>query len=154
MNKTPSWLEFLGYMQTLQLFSRLSVLHRTQMTLTSAGELDLLSRIALSKEPITPLQLSQQMGMKKSSISRLIMALTQQGFLQKEYCQTDKRSYFLIITETGRAELDQNYREILKPIQTLYNALGEKQFFEFLSLVEQSNHCLQTLQTTPVNKNN
>ena len=70
--KELNWIQMSDYMHTLQEFTRLAVLKQTELTTASAGEMDLLSRIYLLKSPVTPLQLSQQMKMKKSSISRII----------------------------------------------------------------------------------
>lgn len=75
-----SWTKLADSMQTIQSFSKLSALPKSNMALASPTELDLLSRIALSDTPLTPAALSDRMGMKKSAISRLIHSLGEKNF--------------------------------------------------------------------------
>lgn len=51
--------------------------------ITSAQEIDLLSRIVLSDHALTPQDLTVQMGLYKSAVSRLIDHLEKKGFLKK-----------------------------------------------------------------------
>ena len=94
--KELNWIQMSDYMHTLQEFTRLAVLKQTELTTASAGEMDLLSRIYLLKSPVTPLQLSQQMKMKKSSISRIIHHLLEKELIIKQKNELDGRSYHLI----------------------------------------------------------
>ena len=76
--------------------------------ITSAQELDLLSRIVLSDAELTPLELTVLTGLSKSAVSRLIEHLERKELLQKKYNSNDKRSYTLLCTAKGTMELERH----------------------------------------------
>ncbi len=140
--ETISWIKLADSMQTIQSFSKLSALPKSNMALASPAELDLLSRIALSDTPLTPLSLSDSMGMKKSAISRLIHSLLERNYIKKIKNPYDKRSYCLALTKIGEIELDKNYRQMLKPVSCIYHSLGEENFYLLLDLLTKANNSL------------
>ena len=141
--KELSWIQMSDYMHTLQEFTRLAVLKQTELTTASAGEMDLLSRIYLLKSPVTPLQLSQQMKMKKSSISRIIHHLLEKELIIKQKNELDGRSYHLILTQKGQEQLKQHYEQFLTPIYLLYRKMGQEQFLEFIKNIQTATCLLQ-----------
>ena len=70
-----NWIDMMNKMQELRLFCSLTVRGAKKEGLTSAQELDLLSRAVLSKVPLTPQEFSISMGLKKSAVSRLLRGL-------------------------------------------------------------------------------
>ena len=84
-----------------------------------------------------------QMGLYKSAVSRLIDHLEKKGFLKKHYCETDKRSYVLLTTETGNMELDCTYRYYLEPIYKLREVLGAESFESLTTQIQTANELLQ-----------
>ena len=141
--KKPDWLELSDYMHTLQTFHRLSLMRQSSEVLASAGEMELLSRVALSEDPLTPLELSLTMKIKKSAVSRLLAALLEEGYLKKKPSSRDKRSFTLEITPKGRAYLDENYRIFLRPVSYLYEKMGAEEFYAFLSAMEKATALLR-----------
>jgi len=91
-----TWIDMMKIMQEIRLFSTLHVRRAKKEGITSAQEMDLLSRIVLSDHALTPQDLTVHMGLCKSAVSRLIDHLEKKGFLKKHYCETDKRSYVLL----------------------------------------------------------
>ena len=87
-----TWIDMMKIMQEIRLFSTLHVRRAKKEGITSAQEMDLLSRIVLSDHALTPQDLTVHMGLCKSAVSRLIDHLEKKGFLKKHYCETDKRS--------------------------------------------------------------
>lgn len=59
-----NWIDMMNKMQELRLFCSLTVHGAKKEGLTSAQELDLLSRAVLSKVPLTPQEFSISMGLK------------------------------------------------------------------------------------------
>ena len=88
-----TWLDMMKIMQEIRLFSTLHVRRAKKEGITSAQEIDLLSRIVLSDHALTPQDLTVQMGLYKSAVSRLIDHLEKKGFLKKHYCETDKCAF-------------------------------------------------------------
>ena len=109
--------------------------------------MDLLSIIVLSAPALPPQDLTVQMGLYKSAVSRLIDHLEKKGFLKKHYCETDKRSYVLLITETGNMELDCTYRYYLEPIYKLREVLGAESFESLTTQIQTANELLQDKKT-------
>lgn len=137
------WIEMMKKMQDIRLFASLYIRRTQKGGITSAQELDLLSRIVLSDIPLTPQELSERMGLNKSAISRLIERLERKGFFEKQYNSKDKRSYSLHITEKGNQELLQTYRYYLEPIYELRRAIGEELFMSLTGQIREANEILQ-----------
>ena len=132
-----TWLDMMKIMQEIRLFSTLHVRRAKKEGITSAQEIDLLSRIVLSDHALTPQDLTVQMGLYKSAVSRLIDHLEKKGFLKKHYCETDKRSYVLLTTETGNME----------PIYKLREVLGAESFESLTTQIQTANELLQDKKT-------
>lgn len=138
-----TWMDMMKIMQEIRLFSTFHVRRAKKEGITSAQEMDLLSRIVFSEHPLTPQELANQMGLCKSAISRLIDHLEKKGFLKKQNCETDKRSYVLQITDTGNAELDCTYRYYLEPVYKLKELLGTDSFQSLTTQIQAANELLQ-----------
>lgn len=141
------WLDMMEKMHEIRLFSSLHIKGKRKGA-TSPQEIDMLSRIFISDEARTPLDLSVLMGLSKSAVSRLIESLEKKKFLEKQYSEKDKRSYTLYITEKGHQELQQAYQHYLKPIYNLRRTLGEERFNSLLTQIKEANCMLQNKEGT------
>ena len=83
--KDMSWIEMMKKAQEIRLFTSLQIKRAQKGGITSAQELDLLSRIVLSDAELTPLELTVLTGLSKSAVSRLIEHLERKELLQKKY---------------------------------------------------------------------
>ena len=83
------------------------------------------------------------MGISRPLGSRLIENLEQKGFLLKEVSDTDRRSYFLKITEKGGQVLKETYTYYLEPVYRLRRNLGEEKFGNLAGLIRESNESMQ-----------
>lgn len=137
------WLILLEQMHTVHLFCRLSMKRDRRSRLSSPEELEMLSRVGMEKRGITPLTLSQKMGLQKSLVSRLIEDMYQKGFLKKEKDSNDKRSYFLTLTSKGRIEMEQAYQNYLGPICNLYDNMNKDEVKELIHLMAKANKIFQ-----------
>lgn len=141
--KEYTWMDMMEKMQDIRLFSSLHIRRSKKEGITSAQEMDLLSRIVFAPAPLTPQELTAQMGLCKSAVSRLIEHLEKKEFLSKQCRASDKRSYILFITEKGKHELDQTYRYYLEPIYQLKEALGNDAFDSLTTQIKHANQLLQ-----------
>ncbi len=141
--KEYTWTEMMEIMQDIRLFSSLHIRRPKKEGITSAQEMDLLSRIVFASTPLTPQELAAQMGLCKSAVSRLIEHLEKKYFLTKQTSESDRRSYVLLITDKGRDELDQTYRYYLEPVYRLKDTLGEEAFFALTNQIKSANILLQ-----------
>ena len=142
-----TWMDMMEMMQDIRLFSSLHIRHSKKEGITTAQEMDLLSRIVFAKVPLTPHELTSQMGLCKSAVSRLIEHLEKKGFLMKQKSEQDRRSYVLLITEKGNQELDQTYRYYLEPVYHLKRAMGEEDFALLGKQIKLANRLSQSEET-------
>ena len=137
--KDMSWIEMMKKAQEIRLFTSLQIKRAQKGGITSAQELDLLSRIVLSDAELTPLELTVLTGLSKSAVSRLIEHLERKELLQKKYNSNDKRSYTLICTAKGTMELEKTYQYCLEPIYRLRKILGDEKFEALIKYIKEAN---------------
>lgn len=133
------WFSMLEKMQDIRQFCSNHVKRAIKGGMTSAQELDVLSRLAMAQVKHTPLQLCSEMGVSKSMVSRLVEQLVQKGLIEKQVSQQDKRSYGLVITPLGRQELEKTYSYYLQPVYQLRRSMGSEEFGKLMSLIRRSN---------------
>jgi DNA-binding MarR family transcriptional regulator len=88
-----------------------------------------------SSTPVTPLMISQFFKITKPSVTSLVTALVNQGYLIKELSDVDKRSYALQITEKGNDLVETTFPEYYRSIEMLKENMGEEKFTQFIELV-------------------
>lgn len=134
-----NWLDMIEKMQELRLFSR-NIIHRaTKDYEIPAQHLDLLCQLITHEEGLTPMYLSKIMGVNKTIISRVIDRLNKEGYVEKTKDTVDKRSYFVSITELGKEKVDKIYTYYLSPIYELRRKLGNEDFLELMSCIQNAN---------------
>lgn len=133
------WKYMIEKMQDIRLFSRTMIRRATKEYKISAEQLEVLSHLSISKERMTPMDLSKIMGVNKTIISRIIEQLNSNEYLIKERDEKDKRSYFVHITEKGNEQVNLIYNYYLYPIYELRRRLGEEEFMEFMKFIEKAN---------------
>lgn len=132
------WIEMCRNIQKFQNFSRLVLNMQNHLSLTSM-EIEILSHIALDSDIKTPLDISKKTNIKKESISRILKSLFNKDLLIKEKNPLDERSYRVILTDKAIKELDENYRDILKPYYNLEKKL-DGEFTDLINLMEKSSN--------------
>lgn len=134
-----NWIYMIEKMQEIRLFSRTIVQRTTKLSELPGQHLDLLSHLVLHEEGMTPKCLSKIMGVNKTIISRIVDKLSQGEYLIKIPDPNDKRSYSILITDLGRAEIDKVYKFYLGPIYELRRKLGDDDFLKLIYYIEQAN---------------
>ncbi|WP_374967848.1 MarR family winged helix-turn-helix transcriptional regulator [Terrabacter sp. BE26] len=71
------------------------------------GELDVLSALRRSDEPLSPTSLSQMLLAPRSAITMRLNALQARGLLSRSANPTDGRSSLLVLTDSGAALVDE-----------------------------------------------
>ncbi len=134
-----NWMLLMEDLSEIRLLSSLILKKARKGAAATAQEVDMLFRVALAKNPIVPGELSHDMGISKTTVSRLIDGLTENGLIEKLYDRQDKRSYSLRITSEGKDELDSMYHYYLEPVYGMREALDEAEFQQFIGLVRKVN---------------
>ena len=140
--KDKNWKDMIEKHGELRFFSSMAIKKAHKGQSTSAQELDVLFRVALSKEKVTPGYLKDAMGISKTIISRLIEQLESKQLIEKIRTNEDKRSYTLIITGKGKKEIDDMYYYYLNPLYTLKENMTEEDFEQLFKLIRQANKIL------------
>ena len=140
--KDKKWKDMIEKHGELRFFSSMAIKKAHKGQGTSAQELDMLFRVALSKEKVTPGYLKDAMGISKTIISRLIEQLENKQLIEKIHTNEDKRSYTLIITEKGKKEIDDMYYYYLNPLYTLKGNMTAEDFEQLFKLIRQANKIL------------
>ncbi len=141
--KKPDWKEMCCYWHTFQLFSRTMLSHKSKTALTT-GEIGILSLLYLH-QPLTPVQLSKQTGMKIESISRILKPLLLKGYLTKQKSCEDERSYLFSLTEDGCNLLRNDYKQLLLPLYELKEKMGDD-FDRMVCLIGTANQYLKEFE--------
>lgn len=140
--KDENWIDMMEKHGELRLFGSLAVRKSRKGAAASAQEVDMLFRVALSNQQITPHELSQAMGASKTIISRLIDNLTEKELIAKRYNMNDGRSYSLMVTQKGKEELDSMCYYYLGPLYNMQKGMGREEFEELLRLIRKANRIL------------
>ena len=140
--KDKNWKDMIEKHGELRFFSSMAIKKAHKGQSTSAQELDMLFRVALSKEKVTPGYLKDAMGISKTIISRLIEQLESKQLIEKIRTNEDKGSYTLIITEKGKKEIDDMYYYYLNPLYTLKENMTAEDFEQLFKLIRQANKIL------------
>ena len=135
--KDKKWKDMIEKHGELRFFSSMAIKKSHKGQGTSAQELDMLFRVALSKEKVTPGYLKDAMGISKTIISRLIEQLENKQLIEKI-----RTSYTLIITGKGKKEIDDMYYYYLNPLYTLKENMTEEDFEQLFKLIRQANKIL------------
>ena len=119
-----NWKEMGESIALLHSFSRKVLAQHYLLTITT-NELDILTWIFFAKDKETPIKISQDLKLKKESVSRTLKSLIEKGLVKKELNNRDERSYYLAITEKGIETLDENYIYLMKPYYHLKRSMGD-----------------------------
>lgn len=141
------WKIMMEKMQDVRLFSSMNVQRVSKKEKLSSQEFYLLSKIFISEELLTPRMLSDQVGISRPLLSKLIENLMEEKFLRKKEIAADRRSYCVEVTEKGKRQLEELYKQYLKPIYDLRRGLGEEEFLELTAKIRDANQKMQKYLT-------
>lgn len=133
-----NWIQTMKTAEEIRLFSSLYIKKAKKGAPYSAQEISALFCMALNQD-ISPLHLSQNMGISKSAVSRLVDHMSQKGVIEKVPCPEDGRSYCLRLTPKGADILKSVYFYYAEPVKLLEEALGKEQSQELLRLISLAN---------------
>lgn len=137
--EVPNWIRNMEMNERIRRFSHLYVQKTAKGAFCSAQEIDAVFRIELGSGTISPLELSRQMGVSKPIVSRLLESLTEKGLVEKLISDSDRRSYYIRLTQKGRDTLEQAYYYYIEPVKKLEEKLGSSQYRELLRLIALAN---------------
>lgn len=138
-NNNPDWIIRMKLTEEIRRFSTLYIQKTAKGSSYSAQEIDALFRIRLEDGLISPLELSRRMGVSKPIVSRLLDRLNTKGVIAKTASGSDKRSYYLKLTQKGHDTLRSAYLYYIEPLKILEDKLGSEHFKTLLQLIALAN---------------
>ena len=105
----------------------------SQLTISQFQYIDAIHEL---EEP-TITKIACQLSMAKASVSTGINKLIDKGFVTKTQSATDKRIFYLSLTETGKKLIDAKYQALREYVEFINTTLSKEEAtkFAFLSLV-------------------
>lgn len=119
-------------------WSKSNALYAKAASLIGINYTDMMVLYALKTEgELTQKQISENFGMQKQTVNTVVKKFINQGYLQLNASQADKREKILIFTDCGKAFADSIIDPIIKIENKVYGILGEekvKLLYETLDL--------------------
>ncbi|HIU77348.1 MAG TPA: MarR family transcriptional regulator [Candidatus Pelethocola excrementipullorum] len=128
--------------ETIQVFSRLWLNTKKNLPVRFS-EMRLLLLLEKNKEPITPVEAAEVLGIKKQMITTMANVLEKKGYIIKSPSTTDRRSHILSPTQKGRDLVHHRYAEYFRIVNTIKEKLGKDDFVTFITLLTKINTVLQ-----------
>lgn len=138
-NNNPDWIIRMKLTEEIRRFSTLYIQKTAKGSSYSAQEIDALFRIRLEDGLMSPLELSRRMGVSKPIVSRLLDRLNTKGVIAKTASGSDKRSYYLKLTQKGHDTLRSAYLYYIEPLKILEDKLGSEHFKTLFQLIALAN---------------
>ena len=73
----------------------------------------------------------------------MVKKLVKDGYIGREPSKQDGRSYTLFITHSGRQLVELAYAEYTKTVETMRREMGDENFSQLLTLIQQANTVLK-----------
>lgn len=134
--------EVLRSADAIGMFCRLRMKLNNDLPIRSS-EMGVLIYISKETTPATPLMISRFFSITKPSVTSILTALVDKGYLLKESSLHDRRSYTLKVTEKGEKLLSGTFDEYFRSVELLRRTMGEEKFRNFIELMEEANEILK-----------
>lgn len=82
----------------------------------------------------TAITLANKLERDKGQITRLVKELESQGYIYREPNANDKRSYFIALTEPGRAHYQTLAKDDFKALQAMTLGLTDEELASFINV--------------------
>lgn len=120
--------------ESISSFCRVIMKQKTNIPIRSS-EMGVL--IFITRNPgVLAVDISEYFGIRKSSISSIISALENQGYIKRTISKEDKRISPLYPTQKGIELTDETFTEYLSNASLIIDELGREKCEEFLDMLE------------------
>lgn len=127
----------------VSLFCRLNLRQKIDIPIRRS-ELGVLLYLYSAEEAITPVLVSDFMGISRPCTTALLKRLERDGYIHRQPSRSDRRSWTLSLTEKGKQLIQDAHEEYGKSMQLLEKEMGAERFHTFVKLIEESNGILRT----------
>ena len=107
------------------------------------SEMGVLNIIAQTPDPHTPVMLAELLGVSKPMITAHLTSLAEKGYITKEQSASDKRAYYILLTEKAVALVESARWEMNNHLNSLAADMGQEEFERFVELAKHANKILE-----------
>lgn len=90
---------------------------------SSLSYLDYEVLVVLTDEPqgrLRLFQLADELGWEKSRLSHHVTRMVERGLVEKQKCESDRRGYYVVVTDRGRAEIEAAAPSHVADVRSLF----------------------------------
>lgn len=127
--------------QVISLFCRINMNLKKDIPIRSS-EMGLLIYLVKEDNNPTPVEIAEFFKVSKPMVTAMINSLTRKGYLIKSPSQSDRRSFTLQPTEKAVKLVGQTYTEYYSSMKLLQNKLGQKDYNNLITLLNNANGIL------------
>ncbi|NMM92370.1 MarR family transcriptional regulator [Rhodococcus sp. SRB_17] len=91
----------------------------------TTAEVELLVPLRYAEESVTAIRLAELLNMSRAGVSKALAKLEKRDLIARVQNPSDRRSAFILMTESGRAAIDQIFPRELDAHGRLFAGLGE-----------------------------
>lgn len=110
------------------------------------SEMGVLNIITKREGLFTPVMIAELLGVSKPMIATHISVLEKKGYIYKQLSSSDKRSFYVLPTEKGKALVETSEQKLNKYLKTIEAKLGEDKFEELINLLDDAQKALDELK--------
>lgn len=112
------------------------------------SEMGVLNIITETPGPHTPVMLAELLGVSKPMITAHLTSLTSKGYIIKQPSSEDKRGYYILPTEKGRALVESAKLDMYQQLEYLKEGMGQEQFDTLVMLAQEANKIFEMNRKT------
>lgn len=92
----------------------------------------------LNGEKVTPSQISDNLKVSRARAANILRALRGKGFVTMDIASEDRRKMEVMLTEKGKAFLDEKYSFLVRYFDIYVDVLGENDILELTRLLKKT----------------
>lgn len=109
------------------------------------SEMGVLNIISETPGPHTPVIVAELLGVSKPMITAHLTSLINKGYITKKPSLEDKRAYYILLTEKGKALVESAKLDLMEQLHYLENELGEENFNTLVMLTQEANKLIEAM---------
>lgn len=107
------------------------------------SEMGVLNIITQTPGPHTPVLLAELLSVSKPMITAHLAALSKEGYIKKKRSPEDKRVFFILPTEKGKALVALAKEDLDRQLDQLVKEMGQDDFDCLVKLAQKANKIMQ-----------
>ncbi len=109
---------------------------RKKVTDSMHGEQFILFFLSAHKDSAIPSEIGREMGISSARIAAALNSLEEKGFITRRIDTDDRRKILVDLTESGRAEVEKQKREVKTAAANTLRYLGEHDARELIRIMK------------------